>query len=155
MWRIVAATTLVVTAVACARPTPAPIPVLSATPVHASFARTWSAVIDILSERNIPVKTMDRSSGFVAAEMSGVPAGTIGAFTLGCGGFWDTIANGGKATEGVARYNIRVIGDSTESTVKVTARFTEFVGGTAKDCASKGTFEIPFQNAVKERAESE
>jgi hypothetical protein len=38
------------------------------TAVAASFGRTWDAVIDHFAERNISIRTMERSSGFIAAE---------------------------------------------------------------------------------------
>jgi len=128
--------------------------VLTATPVSASFGKTWNAVIDILADRNIPVKTLDRASGFVAAELAGVSQDDMGKLASGCGGFMDSLANGGNVPPAVARYNILVRGDSTASTVKVTAKFTEIISGTTKECTTKGTFEQPFQNDVKSRAEA-
>jgi hypothetical protein len=137
----------------CTPPNPAPRPAIGPTKVAAPFSKTWNAVVDILAERNIPVKTLDRASGFVAAEMTGVAPGDIGKLASGCGGFWDAMANGGGAPAGVARYNILVRGDSIASTVKVTAQFTELISGTTKQCATKGVFEAPFQEDVKARAE--
>lgn len=143
----------VLTFAACTPAHTAPTPALAATPVHASFAKTWNAVVDILAARNIPVKTMDRASGFVTAELTGVAPGDIGKYADGCGGFWDSMANGGNDPAGTARYNVLVRGDSANSTVKVTARFTELLNGMTKNCPSKGVFETPFQQAVKARAE--
>ena len=55
--------------------TPPPIaPPLQAAGINAGFDKTWNAVVDILAERNIPVKTMDRASGFVSAELATVSA---------------------------------------------------------------------------------
>ena len=38
------------------------------TPVNASFARTWDATVGIFAERNVPIKTIDRSSGFIGTD---------------------------------------------------------------------------------------
>ncbi len=140
---------------ACTPPAPAPAPALAPAPlapttVTASFGKTWNAVVDLLSERNIPVKTMDRSSGFVAAEVSSVSNDELRKLSRGCTGFLAAMANGGDPPTGIARYNILVRGDSTSSTVKVTARFT----GPQGDCATQNTFEAPFQREVKARAEA-
>src|SRR5438132_5697412 len=43
----------------------------SPTYVAASFAKTWDAVIDVFAERNIPLRTLDRSSGFAATDELG------------------------------------------------------------------------------------
>jgi len=47
---------------------PEPLP---AAPVRASFNRTWATVIDFFADQAIPVKTLDRSSGYIAAGETG------------------------------------------------------------------------------------
>jgi hypothetical protein len=131
--------------VACTPPVAvAPNP---ASPINAGFSKSWNAVIDVLSEDNIPVKTLDKSSGFVAAELSTMSTDDLQKFT-NCGGIMDMMVH--SENFGVANYNILVRGDSTASTVKVTARFTH--GGAL--CETKNVFESAFQSAVKSRAEA-
>lgn len=133
---------------ACAPTTPhlAEAPAI-ATPIAAGFNQAWNGVIDVLAEDNIPVKTLDRSSGFVVAEVSTMDLHTLGLYT-DCGGFLDLMVN--SEQYGVANYNILVRGDSAMSNVKVTARFTHGAG----TCRSKNVFESGFQEAVKAHAET-
>lgn len=138
---------VVITIAACAQPTTAPTPV-SAASVNASFGKTWNAVIDDLSQRTIPIKTLDRSSGFVAAEVSSVPMTELGTYTTNCGGVMNAML--GASGPGVANYNIVVRGDSTASTVKVTLAIIQ--GG--KQCVTKGSFETGMQDEIKARAET-
>lgn len=117
--------------------------------INASVGKTWNAVIDVLSDGNIPVKTLDKSSGYVMAEVASV--GILEEDKLAdCGGFMTSLGSSGPM---IARYNIVVRGDSTTSTVKVTARFMK-TGDIGKDCPSKNTFEAKFQSDVKARAEA-
>jgi hypothetical protein len=124
-------------------------PQLAPTPssIDASFDQSWNAVIDVLAEYNVPVKTLDRSSGFVVAETSTMSDTDLSRFSS-CGGILDLVINRGHPA--LANYNILVRGDVSSSTVKVTARFVH--GGTT--CSSKNVFEKSFQEDVKQRAES-
>jgi hypothetical protein len=132
----------VVLGVACAPPPS--LPPVQPTGISAGFTKTWNAVVDVLAEQNIPVKTMDKSSGFVAAELEGVDSDTMNRLA-DCGSQFKKFMVG---VPGVARYNILVRGDSTTSTVKVTARFTS-----RDTCTSRNVFETGFQSDVKNRAE--
>ena len=140
---------LVTAASACAAPPIAPP--LQPAGISASFGKTWNAVVDVLAERNIPVKTMDRSSGFVSAELASISATDFDKLA-NCGSTLSQLMTGSATADGVARYNILVRGDSTTSTVKVTARFVKG-GDTAKECPSNNVFEGQFQTEVKGRAE--
>ncbi len=131
--------------------TPPIAPPLQPAGIEASFGKTWNAVVDVLAERNIPVKTMDKSSGFVSAELTSVSATDFDKLA-NCGSTLSQMMTGNLAADGIARYNILVRGDSTKSTVKVTARFVKG-GDTAKDCPSNNVFEAQFQSEVKTRAE--
>lgn len=121
--------------IACTPPAPVTAPTPSA--IAAGFNQAWNGVIDVLAEENVPVKTLDRSSGFVVAEVATMDMSTLEKFT-NCGGFMDMMVNSERF--GVANYNILVRGDSTASNVKVTARFTH--GSTV--CATKNVFESGF-----------
>src|SRR5687768_9485299 len=63
---------------ACVQPGPllAPPPAAprEAKPVGASFNRTWDAVIERFAEDNIPIRTAERTSGFLATAPMAVPA---------------------------------------------------------------------------------
>jgi hypothetical protein len=156
---------------ACAPPrAPRASVVREATPVTASFGRTWDAVIDIFAERNIPIRTMDRQSGFIAAEPSAIPTGTneSDAYAVSladCGGTEAVAATGfgvatGKGTRNAATtatYNILVRGDSTAATVKVTARFVYQPMASslsAVTCSSLGVWETEVEQDIKQRAEA-
>lgn len=141
--------TAVIFASACAS---APIaPPLQPAGISAEFGKTWNAVVDILAERNIPIKTIDRSSGFVSAELATVDVESLSKLA-NCGSFLSGVLEGSATASAIARYNILVRGDSTKSTVKVTARFIRG-GDTPKDCPSNNVFEEQFQSEVKARAE--
>jgi hypothetical protein len=124
---------------------PPTLPPVQPVGISAPFSKTWDAVIDILSEQNIPVKTIDRSSGFAAAELATVDSDTMNHLA-DCGSQLKKFMVG---FTGIARYNVVVRGDSTTSTVKVTAKFVSNHG----DCSSRNVFENDFQGAVKARAE--
>jgi hypothetical protein len=106
----------------------------------------------MLAEQNIPVKTMDKSSGFVAAEVTAVSSTDLDKLA-NCGSLMSQLLSGSATGNGIARYNILVRGDSAASTVKVTARFIHG-GDTPKDCSSRNVFEGQFQSEVKARAEA-
>src|SRR4051812_31682527 len=90
----------------------------SAMGVNASLAKTWDAVIDVFASKNIPIKTMDHSSGFIVAEEMRVPRpqGRGGESPYADCGSYNKIPY--APTD--ANYNIRVKGDSVRSTVQVT-----------------------------------
>ena len=141
-------------AVACTPPAPTytPTPESIAAPIN----QTWNAVIDLLSEENIPAKTLDKSSGYVMAEITGVSHSDEEKYADCGSGLLSALALQGGG-EMISRYNILVRGDSSSSNVKVTATFVS--GGvegasSPKKCATKGVFEKEFQSAVKQRAEA-
>lgn len=145
---------LVVVASACTTP-PAPPAPREATAVNASAGRTWDAVIDAFAARNIPIRNMERASGFVSTDM----LGTVRTDTAyaDCGKAMGMVIPPARAT-----YNVLVRGDSSRSTVRVTVRW--MFGGNAAglssnaspitECSSKGVWETAFEQQVKARAES-
>ena len=144
---------LCITLAGCAPPytPPSLVPVdRPATEVAASFGRTWDAVIDGFAARNIPIQTLERASGFIAAE----PLQVSDADTTmaDCGRY-----EGATLLAGRAYYNVRVLGDSTRSSVRVTVRWTNLgpsgAGLTQLPCVSTGSWESAFEGSIKERAE--
>ena len=134
------------------------------TGVDASVAKTWSAVIAQFAERNIPVATLDEKKGLLVSK-------TMNAGTRRCasGGVCaDTTYYSCGSTVGIAGrvdypaqtvdYEARVRGDSTKSTVTVTAIYTsDLMDGRSHvhhDCESQGRFEGEIEKAVKLKAES-
>src|SRR2546429_5928198 len=73
----------------------------SAMAVNASFDRTWTAVIDVFADRNVPIRTLDRTSGFVATDELRV--GSEGADWADCGS-----GAGGTIGPAHAGYNVRI-----------------------------------------------
>lgn len=140
-------------AAACV-PTPIqPAAPRTGTPTTASFDKAWKAAIDIFSERNIPIKTLDRSSGLIVAENQTVPATADGL--ADCGKVLGTAL---RPT--AAAWNILIRGDSARANVKANVRFMRT--GTARglstqtvteDCASYGVWESSLESEVKARAE--
>ncbi|HEV8380972.1 MAG TPA: hypothetical protein VGQ29_05265 [Gemmatimonadales bacterium] len=100
-----------------------------ATPVRASLGRTWDAVVAAFASRHIPIRTMNRASGFIAtdhllisrqeSERWGKVCGTSGVL-----GLKDLYADH-------ASYAVFVRGDSAASTVAVSMHLTQ--GGTFED----------------------
>ena len=45
----------------------------------------WNAVVDVFSERNIPIKTIDRTSGLIATEQLSVASSTDTGGWADCG----------------------------------------------------------------------
>jgi uncharacterized lipoprotein len=133
----------------------APPVTVAPAPIKAGFNQTWNSVVDILSEKNIPVKTLDKSSGYVMAEITGVSVGSEKGFA-DCGHttMASLLLGGGEIGTVIARYNILVRGDSAASQVKVTATFVMDNKGHQTTCSSLGTFESQFQGDVKARAET-
>jgi hypothetical protein len=141
---------LVMLACAACAPQQLPAPVTVApTPVHAPFAATWNAVIDVLASQNIPISTMERASGFVATAPPMV--GRDGKAWAECGNQGIAHLDPDRAT-----YNVRVRETGDSSTVQATVRFTSGSGvgfDLMRECSTKGVWEQQFAEAVKAHAE--
>src|SRR2546425_5253439 len=64
----------VLTMVGCATPPTTIATPRAATTVNAPFGRTWDAVIDVFADQNIPIATIDKTSGFIVADVQFVGA---------------------------------------------------------------------------------
>lgn len=125
---------------------PPPAPTRPDTEINASFGKTWDAVVDYFARSSIPVKTIDRSSGLIAAETTRL-AGDNGPYA--------TCANELRyfAPEG-ASFNALIRGDSTRSTVRVTATWLSSGGGAVGiQCQTTDLWEKNFEAAIKAKAE--
>lgn len=144
-----------------------PVPPARPTPrqplrVSASFARTWNTLIDVFADHNIPIRAIDRASGFVSAEPVVLSAdeavryadcGRPGGMGGQGGGFR---GEGSRASDGgyrasIGYYNVVVRGDESGATVRVTAKFTS--GESPVGCESRGLFESTIESDVRRRAE--
>lgn len=144
---------------ACTPPQPpaAPAPV-SATPVSASFGKAWDAVIDVFAQRNIPIKTIERASGFIATDPLAVAIQRDGKphAWADCG----KAIFGGYFPPTNATYNVRVKGDSTRSTVQISVLWRyappegTIMAGPGNDCSTKGVWEAEATAAIKRTAEA-
>lgn len=129
---------------------PAPAPVRAPTKVAAPYARTWDAVIESFATRNIPIATIDRTSGLIATDRLSVAAKESAKSThlwADCGR--DIMGNYPGPT--FARYNVLVRGDSTSSTILVTVRWegAEVLGQKAQfECTTRGLWEGDMEAAI-------
>lgn len=144
---------------ACVPPVPPPAPqVRPAALVTASFGKTWQAAVDVFADKNVGIRTIDRSSGLIVADPVLVPVDARGGFSLP-----NPLADCGRDMLGhfpppsSAVYNVRVKGDSSTSTVLVTVRWITVHSNLAAQevvCATKGVWEGAFEKAVMEKAET-
>ncbi len=130
---------------------PQPAAPRPSTAVAASRDRVWDAVIEIFAEMNIPIRTIDRASGFLATEPLSVPPRT-GKELAACGTIMGVAIPPDRAI-----YNVLVRESGSVSSVKVTIAFTQ--GGSAMDptiinCTSRGVWEAAFEEKVRRIAET-
>lgn len=135
---------------ACHMVPPAPIAPRAATPVAASQSKTWDIVIALFAERNLPIKNMDRASGFIATDPLGVDYAKHTG--VDCG------ANVLHAPyyPRLASYSVFVGGDSRSSTVKAAVHWTSQTEDKQKlqiECTTQGQWETAFEQDVKTGAE--
>jgi len=136
------------------QPPAAPAP-HTAMSVNASFGRTWDALIDDFAGNNIPIKTIDRTSGLIATDKLSVAASLTDA--ADCGTNWDHT----PALPTDVEYNALVRGDSSHSTIRVTARWTRtgqsrVLGDKTRvteECSTRATWETSLEDQIKKSAE--
>ena len=125
---------------------PAPDP-RDATQVVAPAGETWDAVVDLFAARNIPIRTIERASGLVAAEE--LSLGGEGGEWADCGRL-----NGSPLYPNRAIYNVLVRGDSVGSSVKATVRWVYLNSDRrAVECSTTHAWEEAFEAEVRSRAE--
>lgn len=130
-------------ALACYQPPTTVAPERAPMKVAASFDKTWNAVVDVFADRNIPIRTIDRSSGFIATEPLGVSEDE-GPDWADCGS-----GEGGEVSPVRAIYNVRVRGDSSATTVRVTVRWSS----AERECVTRGVWEGDAERNIAARAE--
>lgn len=143
---------------ACAPQPPRPDVERDGTSVRAPMAKTWDAVIDLFARRNIPIKTIDRSSGLIVTELMQARSAESQSYA-DCGTNAMSNARLGP-THG--SWNILVRGDTATSVVKVTPRFVRqgesrvlFSGKqVVEDCSTTGILEGHLESEIKGLAEA-
>ncbi len=135
------------------------------------MGRTWDAVIDQFAERNIPIRTIERVSGLIVTD--DLTVGTDGYWWADCGRITGVSTvrrkkqsptaesnDSSRATNAShlgptrATYNILVRGDSLESTVKATVRWTHVSEkAVVKECTTNHSWERGLEEEVKKGAE--
>ncbi|HET9041010.1 MAG TPA: hypothetical protein VFN40_12610 [Gemmatimonadales bacterium] len=114
----------------------------------AGAGETWDAVVDLFAARNIPIRTIERASGLVAAEE--LSLGGEGSEWADCGRL-----NGSPLYPNRAIYNVLVRGDSAGSSVKATVRWVYLNSDRrAVECSTTHAWEEAFEAEVRSRAES-
>lgn len=139
---------------ACAGRTPPGQPTpRNAMPIAASLSKAWDAVIDVFAERNIPIRTMERVSGFISTDQLSI-SDKQGLEWADCGKILSMPLGADHAT-----YNVLVRGDSNSSTAKVTVRWTEETSSGRyvhlTECTTKGVWELETERLIKARAEGQ
>jgi hypothetical protein len=140
--RFVVGLTAGIFGIACAPPPspPLPQPVVLSTPV----SDVWDIVIQYFAENHAPIRTIDRASGLIVTDL--MPVADSNANT------WARCPSGivvhGQATSG--SFSVLVHGDSTRTTVGVTATWSDAQFATS--CTTKGAWEAMFFEAVQSRA---
>jgi len=129
---------------------PPPAEPRDATSVDASMGTTWDAVIDLFATRNIPIRTIERVSGIIAADQLSVDSAN-GVKWADCGRVGHR-----QIPPNTAISNVLVRGDSTSSTVRTSVRWSRrsFKEGDL-ECTSRYVWERALEQEVKERSEAE
>jgi hypothetical protein len=125
---------------------PKPPVAYEAATVKASFGRTWAATLDELSRRTIPLKSADRESGVIITDALHLDQTFYQAADCGSDGFSPFVATQGS-------FSVLVRDDSTQSTVRISARWISVSTGAEALCSTRGTWEKGFQEAVRDAAE--
>jgi hypothetical protein len=121
-------------------------------PVSASQSKTWDVVIQLFAERNLPIKNMDRASGFIATDPLGVD--NVPHDGVDCGKDLVHYPNAPR----LATYSVFVRGDSSSSTVKAAVHWTSQSDDKQRlllECTTTGVWEEAFERDVKARVEGE
>jgi hypothetical protein len=127
--------------------------------VAASFGRTWDAVIDEFAAKNIPIRTLERASGFIATDRLGVEPEIVGVGRelrdprADCGYNSDHVP--AVIAPNQATYNIVVRGDSARSFVRVTVKWVHDGGlnGATYQCETTAQWESALEEYIRRRAE--
>jgi hypothetical protein len=128
--------------------------------IPASFGSTWEAVVDLFTEQNVGVRTLDLSSGLVVAEKSLVvprmrspmrratPESEAAMSTLrwaDCGQRY-----GNPIFPTIVSYSVVVRGDSVRAFVRANAEWRNSEAGAVRPCVTRGVWESNFEKQVRD-----
>ena len=117
--------------------------------ISASFGRTWDAIIEHFAAQSVPIRTIERASGIIVTDEMSVTSGYASVWA-DCG--MDVLGTPVPANR--ASYNVLVRGDSSASSVRVTATFRVLNAASAPyGCVSRGAYEKELLLTVKASAE--
>lgn len=169
----VAASTTLNACVTPYMPPPANLSTRSATAVAAPYDSTWATVVSYFADHNIAIRTIEKASGIIVADAARADLLPNRAWKLDSLG--NTISVGGHPIPGPGVYadcgtymdapidpqsgafNVRVLGDARQSTVRVNVRYLAAspmprVGNAypvTLECTSTGRWEKELESAVK------
>ena len=124
--------------------------VQSAATINASYDATWSAVIDLFTEHNWTIQTIDKSSGFITTDWLNL--GDDAAHFADCG-------NAPLATTAITavRFNVRVKPSAGGTDVVVNDSFRQgraFGNNSAVvECTSTGALETRIHGEIDSRVQ--
>ena len=134
---------------------PAPAPQRTPASTVATFDQAWDAVIDVFAQRNIPIATIDRSSGLIAATSHGL-ASTDAIAWADCG-IWKELWTGSvPIIANRAEFNVLVRRQTGGASVRVTARWVAEApnpAGATVTCQSRNVWEPGLEASIKSVAE--
>ena len=137
---------------------PRPAPERTTTEIVASFDRSWDAVIDVFTKRNIPIATIDRTSGLIVASPLTVGAAD-GMLWADCGSVRTILGEKPlPATRG--EFNVLVRANGATTRVRVTVRWSsvspsfvaaggEVLPGTNIACETRNVWEQQLETAAQ------
>lgn len=139
-------------------PTIAPAP--NTFQIAGPVAQTWDAVVEFFAVQLIPVRTIERASGYVAAERLGIASSRDESFARSLADCGVLLGEGGRRIEyypSSALFNVLVRGDSLTSSVRVTIDFVSWENPQTemrrRPCVSKGRYESMIAEYVRERVQ--
>jgi hypothetical protein len=131
---------------------PTPAPERQPTAVVAPFDSTWQAVIDVFATRNIPIATIDKSSGIIVAQRLAV--GATDALKYANCGVVETLGQRAPYYATGGDFNVLVRSSGDGSTVRVTASWRSEGGERSPmACQTTGQFETVLETSIRDAAQ--
>jgi len=114
--------------------------------IEGSFDKIWSAIIETFAEKNIPISTMEKVSGFIATEEM-----KFSSSYADCGSspvgikltFW-------KDPLGKFNVFVKMISEN-KFNITITANYRITGNGNVQNCTSTGELEIWFMATLREK----
>ena len=135
-----------------------PVDPASGTPmaIAAPAGNTWTASVDVLAGRHLPIRTMDRASGLIVVDPIRVnPSGAVAELSSTAHPWADCGSIEHEYYQpNLASYSVRVRSADAGSTVTLAITFSAAnAGSPPRPCTSKGVLEAELGKEIKEHAE--